>query len=120
MINQALFQTIITFIRLSLSLSIGQGIEFEVALNQMYDGSPRDESHPLYEEIGEVRVPYVNMSPSDSSTRDSALMNNPIYGGEERNIGDSFYTTSVDDYDQAFQPPAPADTGLKSENKRLK
>ena len=82
----------------------------------MYDGSLRDEQGTaLYEDIAEVRPQYVNDSRSDSSTRDSAFVNNPIYGDEDANIGNQFYVTSVDHYNQTFQLPAPPAAVVDSE-----
>ena len=49
----------------------------------------------------------------DSITCDSELEDNPIYGGEEMNVGDGINLTSPHRYDRTFQTlEAPADSEL--------
>ena len=87
-----------------------QGVK--IVLNQLYNASPLNDNQdtdtlPYYEEVGEARSPttqYVNVSPSDSSMRDSMLVNNPIYGDEEANGSEErFYTAPVDHDDQTSE-----------------
>lgn len=97
------------------SLYTGQGVK--IALNQLYNASPlndgqkADNMTPFYEEVAETRSPtaqYVNVSPSDSSTRDSILVNNPIYGDDddEVNGNENAYTAPIDHgYQTSSEPP---------------
>ena len=93
------------------SLYAGQGVK--IALNQMYNTSPLNDGQeadttPFYEEVAEARSPmaqYVNVqSPSDSSTRDSVLVNNPIYGDDEANGSEGVYADHGDQ--TSSEPPA--------------
>ena len=110
------------------------GEEAKIAVNQMYNPSRepltdngRKEketdttTHPFYEEVAEARTQYaVNMvSPSNSSIRDSRIVNNPIYGADDNNDDDELvvldgnegvYTTPGDHHDNQqisdAKPPA--------------
>ena len=109
------------------------GEEAKIAVNQMYNPSHvpltdngRKEketdstTHPFYEEVAEARTQYaVNMvSPSNSSIRDSRIVNNPIYGADDDDDNEvvvldgneGVYTTPVDHHDNQqisnAKPPA--------------